>query len=503
MFKNILQCLEKTSKKYADKKSFCSIDKEITYNELLTSSKKIGTKIAEIVCCTNNPIVIFIDKSTNCIETMLGILYSGNFYTVLDVNSPKERLASILNTLNPIMVITDNKNKLKAENLQIFNKLYLYEDLLINTFNKNLLDTIQNNIIDTDPMYILFTSGSTGIPKGTVVSHRSVISYISSIEKTFKIDSNTIFGSQAPFYFSMSVLDIYSTILVGATFYIIPKMYFSFPIKLIEFLKGNHINTLYWVPSALSIISNLNALENVCLDELKLILFAGEVMPAKQLNYWINHVPTAKYANLYGPTEITDICTYYIINKPFKDTDQIPIGTHCDNCNILILKSDGTKALPNEKGELCVRGSFLSMGYYNNPVKTKEVFVQNPLNSHYPEIIYKTGDIVKENDNGEIIYLSRKDFQIKKNGYRIELGEIEHIVNTVDNISTCACIYKQAKEEIILFYESPVLSEKDLANILKKKLLTYMYPNRIIKLNKFPYNSNGKIDKKFLERSVN
>lgn len=501
--KNILQFLENTVEKYPQKKSFCTVEEEITYNQLLKKSKAIGTAIHKKTAEINRPIVIFMDKTINCITSMMGILYSGNFYTIIDTKSPTDRIKHIIDTLQPQLIITDKKNQKLANGLNIFNNIEILEDIENTEIEEEKLLNIRSKMIDTDPAYVLFTSGSTGIPKGTVVSHIAVISYINSIISTFNIDENTIFGNQTPFYFSMSVLDIYSTIFVGGTLYIIPKMYFSFPIKLLEYMQKNKINTIYWVPSALCIIANLKALENIELKNLNKILFAGEVMPIKQLNYWMKKIPNALYANLYGPTEVTDICTYYIIDKMFKTAEKLPIGKSCDNCNVIILKDDGTKAKKEEKGELCVRGSFLGMGYYGLPEKTKEVFIQNPLNIKYPEIIYKTGDIVKENNNGEFIYLGRKDFQIKHMGYRIELGEIETIANSIENIDICVCIYDEIDDKIILFYKSEKLNEKELSDKLSIMLLPYMRPSRIIKIDNIPYNSNGKIDRKKLKKDIN
>lgn len=300
----------------------------------------------------------------------------------------------------------------------------------------------------------------------------------------------------------MSILDIFSTIVSGATFNIIPKMYFSFPVKLIEHLNTYKINTIYWVPSALSIVANLKTLDVIKPKYLKKILFAGEVMPTKQLNTWMEKLPDAMYANLYGPTEITDTCTYYIVNRKFKDEETLPIGIPFDNCDILILNEKNKLQEKNEAGELCVRGSFLGMGYYNNPDKTNEVFVQNPLNKNYPELIYRTGDLVKYNEFGELIYFGRKDFQIKHMGYRIELGEIEANISAIDGILSCACVYDTTTSRIVLFYQSNTIDEETVSTEAKNRLVSYMRPNVIIKLDRMPFNANGKIDRVKLKGMV-
>ena len=506
MERNILQVLENSQKRSPEKIIFGEEKRNITYREFVEDSKLIGTNIINVTKATNTSIIIFIDKTINCLEAMMGVLYSGNFYTIIDTKSPEERAKNIIETLDSKIIITDNKNISKLQKYEFIGertdtKILMFEELMEGQINQEKLDKIRENQIDLDPMYVLFTSGSTGIPKGTVVTHKSVIAYTNWVKNCFEIDENTIFGSQTPFYFSMSITDVFTTMLAGSTLYIIPKMYFSFPIKLLDFLKEKKINTIYWVPSALCIVANLGALKDIDLPDMKKILFAGEVMPIKQLNMWRKALPNCMYANLYGPTETTDICTYYIVDRDFENNETLPIGKHCDNCNIILVTDDGREAKDGEQGEILVRGSFLAEGYYANIEKTKAVFVQNPINNKYPEIVYKTGDIGKYNQKGELIYLSRKDYQIKHMGYRIELGEIEKNIYAVDKIVLCACVYDEEAQKIVLFYQGDI-EEIELAKELEGKLLPYMRPNKYVKLAKMPYNSNGKIDRKELKEQL-
>ena len=501
MESSIIYYLEKTIKKHGVKKAFIeSEEKYITYDDFGKESKKIATCILKNYNLKNKPIAIFIDKNIDALKSMFGVLYSRNFYCIFDTMSPKNRIDTIVDTLKPELIITNNKNfsKINEYNYGID---VLNIDEIKNKVDENLLNKVDKTRCDADSAYVLFTSGSTGVPKGSVITHKSLISYTKWFMTTFNITSKTIFGNQTPFYFSMSVSDIYSTIMSGASFCIIPKINFSFPVKLMEYLNTHKINTIYWVPSALSIVANLGTFDYVKPKYLKKVLFAGEVMSMPQLNIWRKYLPKLMYANLFGPTETTDICTYYIVNRNFKDNETLPIGIACENSEVILVNEEGKEAANGEVGEIYVKGSIVGSGYYNNPDKTNSAFVQNPINHSYLETVYKTGDLAKYNKYGELEYLGRKDFQIKHMGYRIELGEIETNINALKGLTICACIYQN--DNIVLYFESTSLSEEDVIAFANKKLVKYMRPNKVIKLPKMPYNANGKIDRVKLKEMFN
>ena len=496
--KNILEWLESIQLQDPDRILFADEEQEMSRSQFLHTAQSIGTALARLGT-RNAPVALLMPRGVDCLAAMIGVTYSGNFYAVLDDAMPTGRMNAILSTLNPVAIVAHRQHLETAAALSFDGSLLCYQEAAATTVEPETLATTRRRMVDTDPLYALFTSGSTGIPKGTVVNHRSVIAYINWFSNTFTIDEHTVFGSQTPFYFSMSVSDVFSTLKTGATLHIIPKLLFSFPIKLLEFASQRQVNTIYWVPSALCILSNWNIFQYAQWPSLHTVLFAGEVMPTRHLNYWIAHLPGVRFANLFGPTETTDICTYYVVDRPFADYEPLPIGRACDNCDILVIKDDGSEAGVDEEGELYARGSFLAMGYYNNPEKTAEAFVQNPLHSYYPEIVYKTGDLVRWNARGELIYLTRKDFQIKHMGYRIELGEIEAAAGAIEQIAACCCVYDEQKDHIILIWQGKKLDDTVLMNHLKHCLPNYMLPNVLIRTNAMPYNANGKLDRKWLQ----
>lgn len=496
--KTITDYLDITAKKYPEKIGVKDIDKQYTFSKIRENALKVGSVLGE-KGLFKKPIAIFLDKNVDCFCSMFGVAYSGNFYTILDVTMPQDRIERILRILDAEAIITDKKHEQDIQKLDLkFSPIYI-EDIYTRTINNLMIECIQNRIIDTDVLYILFTSGSTGDPKGVIISHRNVITYMEWSGKVFGFDSNTIFGSQTPFYFSMSVLDIFQTIRTGAEFVIIPKKLFSLPGDLISYIDETQINTIYWVPSALCQLANINALDNPKLKCVKMILFAGEVMPAKQLNMWRRALPDAFYANLFGPTEVTDICTYYILDREIADDESIPIGKTCDNMDVFIVDENGKEVTGTQEGEMLVRGASVAYGYYKNPEKTKEAFIQNPLQDSYEEKVYRTGDLVHYNENGEIIYVSRKDFQIKHMGYRIELGEIETAASAIAQIDRVCCIYDMANSELVLFYTGAI-DAKDIKKNIKKKVPRYMIPTRYVTMEEMPLNLNGKIDRGELKK---
>jgi len=358
------------------------------------------------------------------------------------------------------------------------------------------------SVIDTDPIYCLFTSGSTGDPKGVLIPHRAVRDCSDWLELCFEISGDEVIGNQAPFHFDASVPDIYLMMKTGATLHIIPEEHYSFVPLLIDYLENNSVTLIFWVPSILIRVANLGLLEGRALPALKRVLFNGEVMPCKFLNYWITQLPHTQFSNLYGPTEATYACTYFIVDRPFKDDDVLPLGRACANTEVFLLDDQNRLIQGNEIGELCVRGSSLALGYWNDPEKTQLAFTRNPLNINYGERIYRTGDLARYNDKGELEFCGRQDSQIKMSGFRIELGEIQAAVTSLPEISDSLVLFNEHEGEITLFfvsYDLEVESER-----IRKKLITllpkYMVPVKYHRISELPHTSSGKVDRVRLSR---
>jgi acyl-coenzyme A synthetase/AMP-(fatty) acid ligase len=350
-----------------------------------------------------------------------------------------------------------------------------------------------------DPLYGVFTSGTTGVPKLVVKSHASMISFIEDFTEMFDIDENEVLGNQFPFYFDASTKDLYCCLKCGLTVHIIPKQFFSFPQLLLNYLIENRITTIIWVPSALSLVANGDGLETIGVPQtVSKVFFVGEQMPVRQLNYWKNHLPDTEFINIYGATETAGNFLYFIYDKMLADDARLPAGRPFPDAKVFLLKEDGSMVQGTEEtGEICVVSSTLSQGYYGNPQMTGQVFVQNPF-AAYREIMYRTGDLARYDRDGNIVWVSRRDFQIKHMGYRIELSEIETALGALADIDECCCIYNEEKQKIFFYYQAEKDLKKEIGKQVREKLPKYMFPSKYIRLDAMPHNANGKIDRKKL-----
>lgn len=504
---NLIELFEESVSSFPQKVAVIDKDRQVSFSELRVRALSLAQKIVNICAYKNKPIAVFLDKSIESVYSDLGIIYSGNFYMNLDIKTPAERINNILKLVQPSSIISTSKQiKSMSEIIPTEINVILLdeEDWDINVDEKSLFNRL-STIIDTDPSCIINTSGSTGTPKGVVLNHKSFFDFTEWAIDTFKFGDDLIMGSLSPIVFDIYSFELCMLMAKASTLVVLPGNLAAFPAKILELLEKHNVNFLFWVPTIMVNIANMDLLSTFKLDHLKTIWFAGEVFPTKQFNYWYKHLPQATFANLYGPIEITLDCTYYIIDKDIPDEQPLPIGYPCRNTDIIILNDKDEAVMEsNVEGELCVRGTSLAMGYYNNPEKTAAAFVQNPLNKAYPEVIYRTGDIVCYNDEGLIMFKGRKDNIVKHMGYRTDLGEIEHvIINTLKLVKNGCVVYNHAEKLITLFYESEQeIPVPEFRKKIGQALPKYMIPTAYVHLNLLQRNTNGKIDRLYYKKMV-
>jgi len=491
---NLTEYLDNTAAKYADKPAFIDTDKTMTFSMLRTAALKIASAL-NASGYRREAVAVLMNRGADMIAAFFGVLYAKCFYVPMDPELSKHRVRGILASVQPRAIICCEATRGFTEELSTDSDILLY-DALTDSEPADI-PVPDSGGIDTDLAYIVYTSGSTGAPKGIAASHRNVIDYIEDLSHILRVSEGTIFGSQTPLYVDACLKEVYTTVRSGATTVIIPKALFTTPVKLIEFLNAHKINSVCWVVSALTMISGFGTLSRLKPEFLELVAFGSEVFPPAQFALWREALPEARFINLYGPTETTGMCCYYEITD--LPQGAIPIGRAFPNTDVFILGPDGKAVTePGAEGEIYIRGSRVASGYYRDKERSAAAFVQNPLQNDYREIVYRTGDIAKYNEDGDIVYISRRDHQIKHMGYRIELSEIEAFASAQPGVAQTCAIYDREKDRIILYY-SGFADEAGLYAAFKNEMPKYMMPARVRHIEEIPLTVNGKIDRIQLE----
>ena len=499
--KNVLQYLEITAARLGDKPAFSAgVGLEtLSFSELLRVARCTGSALLE-QGARGERVAILAERAPHTVAAMLGVWYAGGISVVLDDSMPVARMQEMVQQSRAALVIADEKNTVRARELGV--AVCELPALLAHGENEKALLAVRRMQIDTDPLYVVYTSGSTGRPKGVVACHRSVIDYAQALTQALEIRESDVFGCQAPLFYDASLKEILSTLVCGATTYLIPRRCFAFPPLLLDYLQEQRINIVCWVASALMQISSLGALEARPPLTLQKVVFGGEVFPREHYDRWRAALPQAQFYQLYGPSEATGMSCVWRADRALEQGEKIPIGAPLDNTDAMLIASDRTRILPlpgeeSAQGELYLRGSCVTLGYDAEPQATAAAYVQHPLHDAYPEIVYRTGDLARYNAHGELVFLSRCDAQIKHMGHRIELGEIESSAAGLPEVREACCLYDAEKREIVLFYVGDAAREKLLAT-LKARLPSYMLPGKIVKLDAFSYLPNGKKDRRAL-----
>ena len=491
--KNVLDYLENAANVHPDRIALEDGNGQLTYRQYRDLARKVGLFLMEKgFHNTKKPIGVVAGRDKYTLLLFMGILYSGNFYVPVDPELKEEK----------------KKHIIEQSGMELLLSVDEVEDILEKYATVSDADLEYTyEATENEALYLIFTSGSTGVPKGGLKTHGAMIDYVEAFSATYPYAEHEVLGNQTPFFFDASAKDIYLCLKNMSTMEIIPTSLFSMPVKLVEYLNEKQVGTISWVPSALSLLTQLNVFADIKPSTLRNVFFVGEVFPMKQLNKWRKEMPDLNYVNLYGSSEIAGICLYYEVKKEdvFADTESLPMGKPLSNCKIVLVDQESGKVITDKhtSGEIYLSSKALAKEYYGDAEKTVNSFVTVDLDGTGERRYFKTGDIAFYNDNDDLVFTSRKDFQIKHMGHRIELGEIEVAALSLDGIEKCGCIYDNDKKRIVLYCECAPesgLAAPQIKAALTEKLSSYMVPNRIILIDKVPLNANGKIDRVELKR---
>lgn len=522
--------LTESAARLPNKEAIYFEEERLTYAQLEMLTNQVARTLQSIGVRQGDRVGIYVHKSLASVISVFGIMKAGAVYVPLDPSAPAKRLAYITRNCN-IKVLLTSADKLTILP-QFFAEGTPLEALVLTNDREQesieLPETIQvipwnevctksgesiptNNTIETDLAYILYTSGSTGDPKGVMISHRTIFTFINWCYETFHINENDRVTSHAPLHFDLSTFDIYVTIKAGGTVVLVPERLSLFPIKLADLLQDKGITVTYLVPSILSLMVNYGQLDSHDFSALRLILFAGEVFPIDYLRRLVAAIPEADYYNLYGPTE-TNVCTYYKVQPQDlapERTRPVPIGIACENIGVFAVDDQGQLVTePGHEGELWVRGSCVAQGYWGDPEKTAKGFVRNKFQPLFDEIAYCTGDIVVLDEDGvNWVYVGRRDHMIKSRGYRIELGEIEAVLYSYPGVREAAAVAIPDEllgnriKAFVVPVEEKELTAKQLARYCGEHLPRYMVPESVEFRDMLPKTSTGKVNRPLLARS--
>lgn len=501
-FNNLRERFEYVVSEFPDRIAIKTINDEITYSDLNLLSIKISQLLASNEVSKNDVVAIISDKSFENYASMIASIKIGSIYTNLDKDNPIERQKKIIGSAKPSAVLFNNEIDSDLEKYlvsQDIHVLNINKDKLSNYPDENINSSI--DVFGSDPAYIMFTSGSTGFPKGAVISNRNVLNFILWTTQRYQITEKDRFIQLSPLYFDNSVFDFYSALFNGASLVPISKETLGNPIELMKLNNDLACTIWFSVPSLLVYLSTMRVLDSKSFQSTRVITFGGEGFPKSELKKLYDEFShRIKLINVYGPTEGTCICSSYdIIKDDFNDMENLAsLGKINPYFDYLIVNESGERVKDGEKGELLLTGENVGLGYINDQERTNISFIQNPINNKYLDRSYRTGDIVFEK-NGLLFFAGRVDNQIKHMGYRIELEEIEQAINSFEFISQSGVIYHRVNEnygKIIAFAVSNIdIDENTLISKLKNILPLYMIPNIINFEETLPKNQNGKVDR--------
>jgi amino acid adenylation domain-containing protein len=511
------QILNESARRFPENIAVWAQNRTLTYRELEERSNQLAHLLRARGIKKGDRVGLYFSKSVESVISMFGVLKAGVAYVPLDPHAPVRRIEYIIGNCGlKALITTHSKLQTLASGIlpdSGFTLLLDGSDALFKTDDAICWDALSAfpssyppacDFIETDLAYILYTSGSTGDPKGVMISHRNALTFINWCAETFRIRPDDRLSNHAPHHFDLSVFDIYNSILAGAAVHMISEEVALFPARLAEFIEEHRITVWYSVPSALIYLLLHGDLAHHSLNSLRMILFAGEPFAIKYLRQLAGNIPGAELYNLYGPTE-TNVCTYYCVDRSvLQQLDQLPIGKACSNTDVFAVNEDGKLISPGETGELCVRGPSVTKGYWADREKTQRAVVRNPFQAHFSEDIYRTGDVVMLDEHGTYWYVGRRDSMIKSRGYRIELGEIETALYAHTAVKEAAVVAMPDQEignrikAFVCTLQPGMLTKFDLQTHCASRIPKYMVPESIEFCEELPKTSTGKVDRKRL-----
>lgn len=497
--------------------------RSINYNELEGRSNQCAAYLQNSGLQKGDRVGIMLGKSIESIIALFGILKAGAIYVPIDPAAPANRIVPIIKNcdIRAIFVSNDGLKKIDAKNNDFFtleivigidnpevktNKVPWVESFWGKTLDNNG-SFVQPEIVDADPAYILHTSGSTGVPKGVVISHRNALSFVSMAVDYFKIHSGDRLCNHAPLHFDLSVFDIFASVKTGATVILAHESLFTFPVKLAEFIDNERITVWNSVSSVLSMLADRGRMDRFKFDSLRLIHFSGDVLPARFLRTLKQHLPNADFYNIYGQTEANSSLCYHVTNVSNDDAWKIPVGKPFPGFEVFALTEENSPvASVNEEGELYVKSPTVALGYWNDQERSSEKFVPDPRNKLQNSLVYKTGDIVRLDQDKNYVFVGRADQMIKSKGYRIELGEIETVLGNCPYVQHAVAfavhdelIGNRIKAAISLI-EGATIEDKDVFSHCAKMLPGYMIPESIVRCDDMPLTATGKVDRRSVQK---
>jgi amino acid adenylation domain-containing protein len=503
-------------------------DEQMTYGELEESSNRLARLLRAAGCAPGDRVCLLMPKGAPVVAAILGVLKADATWVPIDPSSPASRIRKVLSSCESRWILAADTGSGVLDELvaepdfatnhsigwmssaptagRAFRPAFTWNDLA--SYSSAPMHCASG---PDDAAHILFTSGSTGVPKGVIITHRNVLAFIRWARRYFGTTSNDRISWHPPLHFDLATYDIFGTLGAGATLYPVPPELSLLPHRLAEFIRQSELTQWFSVPSVLNYMAKFDAVRQDDFPTVRRVLWCGEVLPTPTLIYWMQRLPHSTFTNLYGPTEATIASSYFTVPAcPEDERTEIPIGRACPGEELLVL-DESLRPLPaGEIGDLYIRGVGLSPGYWRDEEKTRNAFLPNPLGGPSGDRIYRTGDLARMGSDGFVYYIGRADTQIKSRGYRIELGEIESALHSLGVLRECAVVGVPSSgfegTAICCTYVLDGvegITPAKLRERLTKLVPNYMLPSRWLQLDVLPKNANGKIDRPALRAMFN